>query len=138
MKYEKSCGVIAYKIIDDNIHYLIIQSKNGDVGFPKGHVEEGETEILTAIRELKEETNVEVEIIDGFRNQIEYPLPKKPDTQKQAVYYLGKCISDRIICQKTEVDRAEFISYNDALEALTFESTKKVLKEAHRFICKGK
>ena len=134
IRYIKSCGFVSYKQIEDKNYYLIIKSLNGDVGFPKGHMEVGESEIQTAIRELKEETGTDVETVAGFIYQIEYPLPGVPDTIKQAVYFLGKCTSDNIVIQEAEVAAANFISYEEALEVLTFEETKNVLKEAELFI----
>ena len=56
MTYEKSCGFIAYQLCNNTREYLVLQSLNGDFGFPKGHVEKDETEYETALRELKEET----------------------------------------------------------------------------------
>ena len=135
MRYIKSCGFVAYKRIENINHYLIIKSLNGDVGFPKGHMESGESELETAIRELKEETGVDVKVIQGFRRQIEYELRRVPDTIKQSVYFLGECTSDKIICQEAEVAEASFISYEDALKILTFEETKNILKDAEIFIC---
>ena len=135
MRYIKSCGVVAYKRIENINHYLIIQSLNGDVGFPKGHMESGESELETAIRELKEETGVDVKVIQGFRRQIEYELRRIPDTIKQSVYFIGECTSDKIICQELEVAEASFVSYQDALKILTFEETKNILKDAEIFIC---
>ena len=134
MQYIKSCGFIAYKTLKNTNYYLVIRSLNGDVGFPKGHMETGESEIETAIRELKEETNIEVNVTDGFRRQIEYPMPGRPDTIKQSVYFLGECISNHIICQETEVENADFIPFSEALELLTFEDTKKMLKDAEVFL----
>ena len=134
MRYIKSCGFVAYKQIENKNYYLIIKSLNGDIGFPKGHMEIGESELQTAIRELKEETCAEVEVISGFRYQIEYPLPRVPDAIKQSVYFLGKCTSESIICQETEVDSAEFIPYEDAIKMLTFEETKNILRDAELFI----
>lgn len=134
MKYIKSCGFVVYKRINNENFYLIIQSLNGDIGFPKGHMEEDETELQTAIRELKEETGVEVEIISGFRCQIEYPLPRVPDAIKQSVYFLGKCTSDNILCQEAEVSEAKFLPYEDAIEILTFDAAKNILKNAEIFI----
>ena len=134
MKYVKSCGFVAFKQIENKNCYLIIKSLNGDVGFPKGHVEAGESELQTAIRELKEETGVEVEVIPGFRQQIEYPLTRIPDAIKQSVYFLGRCTSDNVICQESEVAEARFVSYEEALKMLTFEETKNILRDAELFI----
>ena len=58
LKKEKACGCI----IIENGQVLLIQQTEGHWGFPKGHVEEGETELETAIREVKEETNLDVEV----------------------------------------------------------------------------
>lgn len=138
MKYEKSCGFVVYKEIQGIINYLIIRAINGEYGFPKGHVEADETEHQSAIRELKEETNIEVEIIDGFRHQIEYKLPNKVDVMKQSVYFLGKCINDYVICQEDEVSEAIFVTKEEALDLLTFQETKEILKSADIFIRKIK
>ena len=97
-------------------------------------MEIGESELQTAIRELKEETGAEVELISGFRYQIEYPLPRVPDAIKQSVYFLGKCTSENIVRQEAEVDSAEFIPYEDAIKMLTFEETKNILRDAELFI----
>ena len=134
MNYIKSCGFISYKEIDNTNYYLIIKSTNGDFGFPKGHMEKDETETQTAFRELKEETNIEVLLIEGFRYQIEYPLPKKKDTIKQSIYFLGKCINDDIICQEKEVSKAMFLTLEEALEVLTFDETKKMLQLANEYL----
>ncbi|MBR5144651.1 MAG: NUDIX domain-containing protein [Clostridia bacterium] len=137
MRYIKSCGFIAFRQIEGSNYYLIIKSHNGDVGFPKGHMETGESEMETAIRELKEETGIEVKTISGFRRQIEYPLPRIPDAIKQTVYFLGKCTSQTIITQEAEVAEASFLSFDDAISVLTFEETKKMLKDAEQFIRLG-
>lgn len=134
MQYVKSCGFIVYKTVENTNYYLIIQSTNGDIGFPKGHMEDGETELQTAIRELKEETNVDVEIIEGFRKQIEYPLPKRPDVIKQSVYFLGRAVTDDVICQEGEVINAAFVSYDDAMRTLTFEDTRRLLEDAKTYV----
>lgn len=134
MQYVKSCGFIVYKTVENTNYYLIIKSTNGDVGFPKGHVESGESELQTAIRELKEETNVDVEIIEGFRKQIEYPLPKRPDVIKQSVYFLGRAVTDDVICQEGEVINAAFVSYDDAMRTLTFEDARRLLEDAKTYV----
>ena len=134
MEYIKSCGFIPYRVVDYEKRYLIIHSRNGDCGFPKGHMEPGETEHETAIRELKEETNMEVEVIDGFRHQIEYPLPSRENVMKQSVYFLGQCVTEDLVCQACEVAEAAFVSFEEALEQLTFEETREILRAAEEFL----
>ena len=134
MKYVKSCGFVVFKRANNENLYLIITSKNGDIGFPKGHTEENETEIQTAIRELKEETNIEVKIITEFRREIDYPLPNRQDTIKISVYFLGECTSDHLLPQMSEVNKAEFLPYYEALGALTFAETKSILTDAEKYI----
>ena len=131
MHYIKSCGVVAFKRINNEIFYLIIKQKNNDIGFPKGRVENNESELETAIRELKEETNIEVNVIDNFRVQIEY---KVNDFIKQVVYFLGECINEDIIIQEQEVKEAWFLSFNEALNLITYNDTKNVLIEAKKII----
>ena len=53
-------------IKDQQPLFLLIQQKAGHYGFPKGHVEKNETEVETAIREIKEETGLEVKIYNNF------------------------------------------------------------------------
>ena len=43
MKHEKSCGAVIIK----NNKVLVLQQVAGHWGFPKGHVEKGETEVET-------------------------------------------------------------------------------------------
>ena len=100
-------------------------------------METEESELETATRELKEETGVEINAVPGFRIQIEYPLTKIADTKKQSVYFLGRCILDNIVIQKSEVAEANFLSYEDALKILTFDDTKNILKKAEEYIRNG-
>src|SRR5690554_2298984 len=73
---EKSCGVVPFREVDGEIRYLVISSavtKREHWEFPKGGVEEGEREIETALRELREETGVSaVELLPGYREPIRY------------------------------------------------------------------
>ena len=72
---EKSCGII---LIDDENQYLLVQLLAGHWDFPKGHVEQGETEKETALREVLEETGLNVHILDGFQYVDSHPVPGKP------------------------------------------------------------
>ena len=134
MDYEKSCGYIVYKIGKNQIFYLILQSLKGEWGFPKGHVENNETEVETANRELFEETNLLVKYIPGFRAVTNYVMVEYGNKKKQVIYFVGKHLKNEIKCQESEVLDAKFVSYKEAQELLSFNETKTVLKEADLFI----
>ena len=134
MKRIKSCGFVAYRRGDKETEYLIIKSTNGDIGFPKGHMEDGESELETALRELREETGVTVEPIPGFRREAEYPLPGRNDAVKLSVYFLGRCLTENIIPQAGEVTEAFFLPYEEASMLLTYDSMRCILRDAKKFI----
>lgn len=124
---EKSCGCIITK---DNKVLLIKQTK-GHWGFPKGHVEKNETEIETAIREVKEETNLDVEIDANKRYTMEYVTDK--GKLKQVVLFIAKCIGGEIKAQECEVNDIKWLNFDEAVETITYDNTrelfKKILKE---------
>ena len=67
MKFEKSCGVIVYRRNQEHIDLLLVKNRyGGHWSFPKGHVEGNETEVQTALREVREETGLEVEVGEPF------------------------------------------------------------------------
>ena len=66
-----------------NIKYLLVRNLSGVYGFPKGHVEDNETEEETAIREVFEETGVKVTLIPGFKEEEMRLVVKKEKALKE-------------------------------------------------------
>lgn len=124
MNYEKSCGAI---IIDDD-KVLLIKQGNGDWGFPKGHMIDGESEFETAIREVKEETNIDILIDENYRYVISYMVNE--NTVKDVVFFIAKKLSKVLIPQESEIDKLEWLDMNDALNKISHEDVKGVLKKA--------
>ena len=124
MKKEKSCGCIIF----DNDKILLIKDTKGNWGFPKGHVEENETEEQTAIRETKEETNLDVEIDVSKRYVNHYITDKEVD--KTVILFKAKKVGGTELPQEGEVSEIAWIKEKEALNFLTFNNTKEVLKIA--------
>ena len=122
MKQEKSCGCI---VINDENKILLIHHNVGHWDFPKGHVENGETEVETAIREVKEETNIDVEVNEEYRYVTKYS--PKEDVMKQVVYFLAKNINDNKQAQLEEVSEVKWFTYEDAINIITYETSKEIL-----------
>ena len=55
----KKCGIILFNEKEQK-YFLVYGRKSNKWGFPKGHMEEGETEKETALREFYEETGFEL------------------------------------------------------------------------------
>ena len=124
MKKEKSCGAI---IINDKKEVLLLKQTKGHYGFPKGHMESGETEIETAIRETKEETNLDIEIDETKRYKISYQIGE--DTIKHVVYFLARPTSYDIIPQSKEVVKIMWIPLDKVDKYLGFENITKLWNE---------
>lgn len=120
---EKACGCI----IIEGEKVLLVRQNKGHWEFPKGHVEENETEMETAIREVKEETNLDVEIISDKRYIIEYVTDKGRD--KQVVYFIAKVTSGDIKRQECEIQTVDWLSFDEAIKTLTYENTKKLFEK---------
>ena len=117
MKKEKSCGVI---VINKDKQILLVKHQAGHYGFPKGHVESGETEIETAIRETKEETNIDVSIIGEYRFVISYDT--KYNTHKDVVYFMGYPTTHKIIPELVEVSDVKWVDYEQVASLLQFQN----------------
>lgn len=134
MKWEKSCGGVVFTRENNTIRYLIIRHLGGHCGFPKGHIEPGESEQETAIREIREETGLAVSLVDGFRAADSYPLPNKPGVWKEVVYFLAEFSDQTIHTQPEEISEAYLVSYEEALRLLPFPESKRILTDAHHFL----
>lgn len=119
---EKACGCI---IIDAD-KVLLVKQKQGFWGFPKGHVENTETEAETAKREVKEETNLDVEIDANKRYTMEYVTDK--GKLKQVVLFIAKCIGGEIKAQECEVNDIKWLDFDEAIETITYDNTRELFK----------
>ena len=124
MKQEKSCGCI---ILNDKKQVLLVHHNKGHWDFPKGHIEEGETEVETAIREVKEETNIDVEVNEKYKYTVHYS--PKENVMKEVVFFLAKNISDEKNAQLEEVDEVKWFKIDDAVAQITYNTSKEVLKK---------
>lgn len=134
MNYEKSCGAVVFTRKEGIIKYVLVQQLRGFYGFPKGHVEKNETEKETALREIFEEVHLKPDLIDGFTTCVEYILPNKRNVKKKVVFFLAKYNNQEIIAQKEELTKAVLVTYDEAMNLIYHDSTKRVLKKANDFI----
>lgn len=124
LKKEKSCGCIIIK----NGKVLLVYEKNRNFWrFPKGHVENGETEIETALREVKEEVGLDVEIDVEKRYTLNYII--RDEIDKTTVLYIAKPKNEKLVVQESEIENVKWCDFEEALNTLTFDNWKELFRE---------
>ena len=129
-KREKSCGAVVYN--SERQTFLIIKMLNGNWGFPKGHTENQETDIQTAIREVTEETGIKIEILDGFKKSIKY-IPF-PEVLKEVIFFIGITKEEKVTIDKNEIEDYMWCSYEEALKMITYKPQRDVMESSLQFI----
>lgn len=131
MKREKSCGALVIRKNGENYDLVLIRHRfGGHWSFPKGHVEAGESERQTALREVREETGLAIRLMDGFRESVEY-FPK-PGVKKQVVYFLGEALGDELVRQEEEISELMWAPLLEAGGLVTFANDKRLIRLAKR------
>ena len=131
--FEKSCGALVLRrdASSGEFYILMIRHRPGGYrSFPKGHVESGETERETAVREVMEETSVSISIGPDFRHVVYYtPVP---GVEKEVVYFLARTEQVYVRPQRGEVAQVEWVPLARAEQYLTHDNDKKVLGAARK------
>lgn len=135
MVLEKSCGAIVFTVDNGEIKYLLVEEISGCYSFPKGHMENEESEEETALREIREETNLDVELYADFRVTERYNPAEKPGVTKEVVYFLGKYTSENpCVVRPDEVKSLKSLSLEDAINIVGYDNKKEFLKQADKYI----
>ncbi len=126
-EYHKSCGAA---IIHDNKILLIKDSAN-NWQFPIGHIEEGETEEQTAVREVKEEVGLSITIVPGFREIIKFHYHEgEKHIDKEIVIFLAKT-NDAKAVPNNEIKEYKWFTREEALKAVKYDDLKRIITNAY-------
>lgn len=136
MENEKSAGAVVYYTDSGKIYFLLLKYPSY-WGFAKGWVEEGESEEQAAIREVREETNLGVSLIPGFRHEQKWFFKHDGDLiHKEAVFFLAEIKKEEAMNVKISDEHEDFawLGYEDAIKIMKVKDNKKMLESALNFI----
>ncbi|MCE7740835.1 MAG: NUDIX domain-containing protein [Candidatus Heimdallarchaeota archaeon] len=136
MQLETSAGIVVY----NSGHYLLLNYGRSRItenrwGLTKGRIEENETVMQAALRETFEETGIsDISILEEFQHKIIYYFSRGSHRIKKTVIYLIGISPVKEITISKEHIGFHWAKYEDALEMLTFENTRKVIRAAERYL----
>ena len=132
MTKEKSCGAVI--VCDDSM--LLLKHSTGHWSFPKGHVEMGETEEETALREVYEETFVKPVLDSSFRTVISYS--PREGVLKDVVYFIGYSSLEDVSIDNYEIIDYKIVKFDKCLDLITYDDDKKVACDVISYLNKNK
>ena len=130
---EVSAGIISVRFTSGRKSYLLLKHANGGHwSFSKGHLEEGEEAKDAALRELREETSLEVKkFFSGFKEKSSYSYEREGlSVAKTVIYYLGRVPPGSAVKLSDEHLGYRWLNYREARELLTYENDRELLDEA--------
>ena len=133
---EISAGGVVVRIERGNPLFLLIRDSYKNWGFPKGHLESGETPDAAALREVSEETGLadlrlrgEIDTIDWyfrFRGRL---------IHKVCHFYLMESESTITCPQQDEgITACRWEPFERASELVSYENARTVLHRAHELV----
>ncbi|KZC10904.1 PREDICTED: bis(5'-nucleosyl)-tetraphosphatase [asymmetrical] isoform X2 [Dufourea novaeangliae] len=122
------------------VEYLLMQTSYGEHHWtpPKGHVDPGESDMETAIRETKEEAGLlttDLKIFEDAKQELNYLVNEKP---KIVIYWLAELLnSDKPIQLSHEHQAFKWLPLEEACSVVTYEDMQKTLRNFNDFILKN-
>jgi 8-oxo-dGTP pyrophosphatase MutT (NUDIX family) len=100
------------------------------LALPKGHLDHGESPLEAATREVREEAGLDVELV-GELGQTRYHYERKYRSVAKAVtFYLFRYTSGDVADHDSEIERAFWMSLDEAQQALTYEGEREMVARA--------
>ncbi|XP_066568045.1 bis(5'-nucleosyl)-tetraphosphatase [asymmetrical] [Amia ocellicauda] len=137
----RACGMIIFRRMPtpdpSSIQFLLLQTSYGEHHWtpPKGHVDPGEDDMTTALRETEEEagfTAGQFQVIDGYQRELQYKVRGRPKT---VLYWLAELLDPRAAVQLSDEHQDyRWLGLEEACTLAGYADLQETLRDAHRFL----
>jgi 8-oxo-dGTP pyrophosphatase MutT (NUDIX family) len=129
-------GIVFRRQPDDGPRFLLIRDSYDNWGFPKGHLEDGESPAEAALRETIEETGLEHVVLQGPIRVIDWHFRfRGRHIHKYCHFFLFESPAGEPAPQTAEgITACQWRSLDEALEALSYDNARGVLKRAGEMV----
>lgn len=141
VKREISAGGAVFRKQDKELLWLLVQPKRNDSNKPihwrlaKGIIEEGESTEATARREVEEEAGIKVKVLDKIGKTTYFYTFKGQRIFKIIIFYLMQYQGETGNgVDGIEIEKSQWLPYQEAYQKLTFDSEKKILGKAKKIL----
>jgi len=133
---EVSAGGIVFRLSDQGTQYLLIKDSYDNWGFPKGHLEDGESPAEAAARETAEETGLAQLALRGPIRVIDWHFRfRGRHIHKYCHFFLFESADGEPSPQVEEgITAFRWELLDRALEALSYDNARGVLKRAGEMV----
>lgn len=123
-------GIVFRRDPDGTARFLLIKDSYQHWGFPKGHLEEGESPVVAATRETREETGLEHLVVQGPIRVIDWHFRFRGRyIHKFCHFFLFESPDGECIPQVAEgITAVRWETVERALEVLSYDNARGVLR----------
>lgn len=130
-----SAGGLVIRAVDGQPEIVVGRRKRERDGYvwslPKGTPEEGETREETALREVREESGLEVRILSYF-DSISYSFVRTGERIEKTVhYYIMEAIGGSFDQYDKEFDELRWVPMDEAVRLLDFQTESGLVQRAY-------
>ncbi|MGI6620670.1 MAG: glycerate kinase [Bacillota bacterium] len=131
VRQELSVGGVVFRKGNGGIQVLLIEDRFGYLTLPKGHVDQGEALEEAALREVKEETGVDCEIL-AYAGSHTYRFPGEGcvPVEKTVHYFAMRYTGGEPAPQPGETARVMWVTPEDLQGLKTYPKTVKLIEKA--------
>lgn len=130
---EKKAGAVVYAKNDGHIYFAFVHDVFGYWTLSKGSIEEGENEEQGAIREIKEEMGVDINIKELLgRSEYVATHPEKGKIKRQVVFFLAETEYQELVLEKDNggLDDAKWFPMEEVANLKMYDNMVPLLTKA--------